>query len=84
MATFAILIDDGEFIASELAADYPNMLMAMADTLRTAAIMAAERAPAIGFEQRLTCEVLDQGSREKREMIVRFDPNTGRAVPIAS
>lgn len=73
MARFAILIDDGQSISSSAETEYPNLLCAMADTLRTAAIIAAERAPAVGLEQCLTCEVQDLRSRERRAMIVRFD-----------
>ena len=72
MATFAILIDDGELVATNPAAVYPNILMAMADTLRSAAIIAAERVKEVGLQQSLVCEVQDCETRELREMVVSF------------
>lgn len=70
MSKFLILIDDRELIAPDASTAYPCMDAAVDATVQAAVSIAQERAKLNGCVQRLTCEVQEHGTSQRREFDV--------------
>ncbi|PAX08836.1 DUF6894 family protein [Sphingomonas lenta] len=69
MRKYAVLIDDGELIASSPGVEFPDMERAVASTVRAALAIVSDQEMTPGCRS-LRCEVQDRGTRELRRLSV--------------
>lgn len=69
MRKFAVVIDDGELIASTPGVKFPDMERAVASTVRAALAIVSDQEVTSGC-QSLSCEVQDRRTRELRRLCV--------------
>ncbi|MBB5716519.1 DUF6894 family protein [Sphingomonas aerophila] len=70
MPRFDIHIDDGELTGSGVGCTFPDMDAAVAATVHAASLKAEERALCGHRAQRLVCEVLEHGTKNRRHFDV--------------
>ena len=72
MPRFDIHIDDGDLIGSGVGCNFPDMDAAVAATVQAATLKAEERASWGYPRQRLVCEVLEHGTKHRRDFDVIY------------